>query len=74
MMLCVHRPPQLLTLHLKRFCQDMRGRLAKVSGHIAFSFDLDITAFCARQVSHMLPHALHKKVRLILAWLTWCSH
>ena len=45
----VCRAPQLLTIHLKRFRQDARGRLVKVSGHIAFDLDLDMTSFCNPQ-------------------------
>jgi len=32
----LHRAPPLLTLHLKRFERDGRGRLRKLGGHIAF--------------------------------------
>ena len=39
------RTPSLLSVHLKRFQQDMRGRLSKISGHIPFGFDLDLRPF-----------------------------
>jgi ubiquitin carboxyl-terminal hydrolase 16/45 len=47
----------VLTLHLKRFQQDMRGRLQKIRGRIPFPADLDIHPFCDPKVLH--PHACH---------------
>lgn len=44
------RAPEVLTLHLKRFQQDMRGRLAKIKGRVPFPADLDITPFCDPKV------------------------
>jgi hypothetical protein len=38
---CLHRAPPLLTLHLKRFERDGRGRLRKLNGHVAFPLTLD---------------------------------
>ncbi|KAK9823922.1 hypothetical protein WJX72_006365 [[Myrmecia] bisecta] len=45
----IHRVPQLLTVHLKRFEQDLRGRLRKINGPVPFGFDLDIAPFCEPQ-------------------------
>eukprot|EP00873_Tetraselmis_striata_P042528 jgi/Tetstr1/462792/TSEL_007743.t1 len=42
----IHRAPDLLTVHLKRFQQNMRGRLEKISGSIPFDFHLDLSQFC----------------------------
>lgn len=53
-----HRAPEVLTLHLKRFQQDMRGRLRKISGSIPFPADLDITPFCDPKVAHSSPRSL----------------
>jgi ubiquitin carboxyl-terminal hydrolase 16/45 len=40
------RAPDLLTVHLKRFHQDVRGRLQKIDGGVPFDFDLDLSTFC----------------------------
>ncbi|KAJ3688559.1 hypothetical protein LUZ61_017723 [Rhynchospora tenuis] len=37
--------PQVLTVHLKRFGQDSRGRLSKIRGHVNFDEILDLTPF-----------------------------
>ncbi|KAK9916670.1 hypothetical protein WJX75_005528 [Coccomyxa subellipsoidea] len=42
----IHRAPEVLTLHLKRFQQDMRGRCGKINGAVPFPADLDITPYC----------------------------
>eukprot|EP00271_Cylindrocystis_brebissonii_P014547 TRINITY_DN35909_c0_g1_i1.p1 TRINITY_DN35909_c0_g1~~TRINITY_DN35909_c0_g1_i1.p1 ORF type:complete len:1142 (-),score=265.05 TRINITY_DN35909_c0_g1_i1:590-3913(-) len=39
------RLPPVLTVHLKRFKQDLRGRLSKISDHVAFSEWLDLRPF-----------------------------
>ncbi|KAJ1695147.1 hypothetical protein LUZ63_011845 [Rhynchospora breviuscula] len=39
------RAPQVLTVHLKRFGQDTRGRLSKLRGHVNFEEILDLTPF-----------------------------
>jgi len=36
----LHAAPPLLTLHLKRFARDARGRLRKLGGHVAFPLTL----------------------------------
>jgi hypothetical protein len=50
--LCAHvgRAPEVLTLHLKRFQQDMRGRCGKINGAVPFPADLDITPYCDPKV------------------------
>ncbi|KAA6420994.1 MAG: ubiquitin carboxyl-terminal hydrolase 2-like [Trebouxia sp. A1-2] len=42
----IHRCPPLLTVHVKRFQQDMRGRLSKIDGAVPFPLHLDLTPFC----------------------------
>ena len=41
----IYQPPAILTVHLKRFKQDMRGRLSKIGGHISFPVTLDLQPF-----------------------------
>lgn len=38
----IHAAPPLLTLHLKRFGRDARGRLRKLGGHVAFPLDVTL--------------------------------
>lgn len=40
----------MLTLHLKRFQQDLSGRLRKINGSVPFPQELDLTPFCAAEV------------------------
>lgn len=41
----INRAPPLLTIHLKRFCQDARGRLNKLNGHVDFRETIDLRPF-----------------------------
>ncbi|CAI5932747.1 unnamed protein product [Closterium sp. NIES-65] len=41
----VSREPAVLVVHLKRFRHDNRGRLSKISGHVAFGEWLDLSPF-----------------------------
>eukprot|EP00250_Pteridium_aquilinum_P001209 c11415_g1_i1 orf=391-4134(-) len=43
--LSISKAPPILTVHLKRFAQDMRGRLSKLSGHVSFPEYLDLQPF-----------------------------
>ncbi|KAI5061326.1 hypothetical protein GOP47_0023831 [Adiantum capillus-veneris] len=43
--LLICKVPLVLTVHLKRFAQDVRGRLNKLSGHVAFSEYLNLRSF-----------------------------
>ncbi|KAI5074970.1 hypothetical protein GOP47_0010931 [Adiantum capillus-veneris] len=43
--LSISKAPPILTVHLKRFAQDMRGRLSKLSGHVSFPEILDLRPF-----------------------------
>ena len=38
-------------LHLKRFQQDLRGRLRKIDGPVPFPRELDLSSFCDPEVS-----------------------
>lgn len=41
----ISKAPLVLTIHLKRFTQDIRGRLSKLSGHVTFQERLDLRPF-----------------------------
>ncbi|MCO5561023.1 hypothetical protein L7F22_014644 [Adiantum nelumboides] len=43
--LLIFKVPLVLTVHLKRFAEDVRGRFDKLSGHVAFSEYLDLRPF-----------------------------
>ena len=47
----VRRAPEALMLHLKRFQQDLRGRLRKIDGPMPFPRELDLSPFCDPEVS-----------------------
>ncbi|KAF8016171.1 hypothetical protein BT93_H1630 [Corymbia citriodora subsp. variegata] len=41
----INNAPPILTIHLKRFSQDARGRLSKLSGHVIFRETIDLRPF-----------------------------
>lgn len=41
----INRAPPILTIHLKRFCQDPRGRLSKLNGHVNFTDTFDLKPY-----------------------------
>ncbi|KAK9058456.1 hypothetical protein SSX86_023298 [Deinandra increscens subsp. villosa] len=41
----ISRAPPVLTIHLKRFSQDARGRLSKLNGHVNFSKTIDLKPY-----------------------------
>ncbi|KAJ0969178.1 hypothetical protein J5N97_022055 [Dioscorea zingiberensis] len=41
----IHGCPHILTIHLKRFSQDARGRLSKLRGHVSFQEILDLRPY-----------------------------
>ena len=43
--LLISKAPPILTVHLKRFAQDIRGRLNKLNGHVSFPESLDLRPF-----------------------------
>ena len=49
----------MLTLHLKRFQQDLSGRLRKINGPVPLPQELDISPFCDAEVL-LYPSACFK--------------
>ncbi|XP_057831343.1 ubiquitin carboxyl-terminal hydrolase 2 isoform X1 [Cryptomeria japonica] len=41
----ISKAPNVLIVHLKRFTQDLRGRLSKLSGHVTFQDKLDLSPY-----------------------------
>lgn len=41
----INKAPPILTIHLKRFSQDTRGRLSKLKGHVHFRDTIDIRPY-----------------------------
>lgn len=41
----IYKAPPVLTIHLKRFSQDIRGRLSKLSGHVSFKEIIDLRPY-----------------------------
>ncbi|MED6208908.1 ubiquitin-specific protease ubp2 [Stylosanthes scabra] len=41
----IHKAPPVLTIHLKRFSQDARGRLSKLNGHVNFKDRMDLRPY-----------------------------
>ncbi|KAL1371063.1 hypothetical protein HN51_001297 [Arachis hypogaea] len=41
----IHKAPPVLTIHLKRFSQDARGRLSKLNGHVNFRERMDLRPY-----------------------------
>ncbi|KAG7653081.1 Zinc finger UBP-type [Arabidopsis suecica] len=41
----INKAPPVLTIHLKRFSQDLRGRLSKLNGHVAFEEVIDLRQY-----------------------------
>lgn len=41
----INKAPPILTIHLKRFSQDARGRLSKLNGHVAFRETIDLKPY-----------------------------
>nr|DAD37069.1 TPA_asm: hypothetical protein HUJ06_007710 [Nelumbo nucifera] len=41
----INRAPPILTIHLKRFSQDARGRLSKLNGHVHFRDVIDLRPY-----------------------------
>lgn len=43
--LLIEKAPPILTIHLKRFSQDARGRLSKLNGHVAFGETINLKSY-----------------------------
>ncbi|KAK4482555.1 hypothetical protein RD792_009715 [Penstemon davidsonii] len=41
----INKAPSVLTVHLKRFSQDARGRLSKLNGHVNFKDTIDLKPY-----------------------------
>ncbi|KAJ1397194.1 Zinc finger, UBP-type [Sesbania bispinosa] len=41
----IYKAPPVLTIHLKRFSQDARGRLSKLNGHVNFRETMDLRPY-----------------------------
>ncbi|KAL0414057.1 UNVERIFIED_CONTAM: Ubiquitin carboxyl-terminal hydrolase 2 [Sesamum radiatum] len=41
----INKAPSILTIHLKRFSQDARGRLSKLNGHVNFRETIDLKPY-----------------------------
>ncbi|PON32745.1 Ubiquitinyl hydrolase [Parasponia andersonii] len=41
----INKAPPILTIHLKRFSQDARGRLSKLNGHVTFREMIDLKPY-----------------------------
>jgi ubiquitin carboxyl-terminal hydrolase 16/45 len=41
----IYKAPPVLTIHLKRFSQDARGRLSKLNGHVNFRETMDFRPY-----------------------------
>ncbi|XP_062109197.1 ubiquitin carboxyl-terminal hydrolase 2 [Humulus lupulus] len=41
----INKAPPILTIHLKRFSQDARGRLSKLNGHVTFREIIDLKPY-----------------------------
>ncbi|OMO88640.1 Peptidase C19, ubiquitin carboxyl-terminal hydrolase 2 [Corchorus olitorius] len=41
----INKAPPILTIHLKRFSQDARGRLSKLNGHVNFRETIDLRPY-----------------------------
>lgn len=41
----IYKAPPVLTIHLKRFSQDARGRLSKLNGHVIFRETIDLRSY-----------------------------
>ncbi|KAF8394098.1 hypothetical protein HHK36_020303 [Tetracentron sinense] len=50
----INRLPLILTIHLKRFSQDARGRLSKLSGHVNFRDTVDLRPYMEPRCSFHL--------------------
>ncbi|XP_022935823.1 ubiquitin carboxyl-terminal hydrolase 2-like isoform X1 [Cucurbita moschata] len=41
----IHKAPPILTIHIKRFCPDARGRYSKLNGHVRFKETIDLKPY-----------------------------
>ncbi|KAJ8755346.1 hypothetical protein K2173_019144 [Erythroxylum novogranatense] len=55
----IDRVPPILTIHLKRFSQDARGRLIKLNGHVNFREILDLRPYIDPRCLDMERYVYH---------------
>lgn len=51
----INKAPPILTIHLKRFSQDARGRLSKLNGHVKFREEIDLKPYMDARYLLFLP-------------------
>ncbi|CAL5337183.1 unnamed protein product [Camellia sinensis] len=49
----INKAPPILTIHLKRFSQDARGRLSKLNGHVGFRDTIDLRPYMDPRCTEM---------------------
>lgn len=55
----INKAPPVLTIHLKRFSQDARGRLSKLSGHVTFPDKIDLNPYMSPRSSEESKREYH---------------
>ncbi|KAL2954930.1 hypothetical protein AAZX31_18G000500 [Glycine max] len=55
----IYKAPPVLTIHLKRFSQDARGRLSKLNGHVNFRETMDIRPYIDPRCINEEKYAYH---------------
>lgn len=55
----IYKAPPVLTIHLKRFSQDGRGRLSKLNGHVNFREAMDIRPYIDPRCSNEEKYEYH---------------
>lgn len=55
----INKAPSILTIHLKRFSQDGRGRLSKLNGHVDFKDTIDLGPYMDSRCNEIGEHKYH---------------
>ncbi|XP_050371983.1 ubiquitin carboxyl-terminal hydrolase 2 [Argentina anserina] len=55
----IDRAPAILTIHLKRFSQDARGRLSKLNGHVTFREKIELRPYMDSRCKEMEKYKYH---------------
>ncbi|KAJ4895284.1 Ubiquitin carboxyl-terminal hydrolase 2 [Raphanus sativus] len=61
----INKVPPVLTIHLKRFSQDLRGRLSKLNGHVAFKEVIDLRQYMDPRCSSGEDPPVYRLVGLV---------
>ncbi|KAG1330878.1 putative ubiquitin carboxyl-terminal hydrolase 2 [Cocos nucifera] len=56
--------PPILTIHLKRFSQDARGRLTKLKGHVSFQEALSLRPYMDPRIGY--PRCYHEGISMVI--------